>query len=106
MTSSLHGTLLRRFTALPAAEVAATAALPALLTALGGALGYALHAPPDPGLGIVMASAAALGALLRGLAPPRAPSRAGQSMLALALLVLGLIVFAREILPAEYFPDL
>ena len=105
-TSSLHGALLGRFTTLPAAEIAATAALPALLTALGGALGAALHARPDPGLGIVMGTAAAAGALLRGLAPPRAPSRVGQIALSLSLLALGLILFAREILPAAYFPDL
>jgi formylglycine-generating enzyme required for sulfatase activity/uncharacterized membrane protein YfcA len=104
--TALHAALLRRLTALPAADRAATAALPALLTALGGALGYATHARPDLGLGVVMGVAAALGALLRALAPARAPSRAGQAVLALALIGLGLVVFAREVLPAEWFPDL
>lgn len=105
-SSSIHGELLRRYTTLHPAEVAATAALPALLTALGGALGAAIHALPDPGLGAVMASSATIGGLLRGLVPPRRRSRAGQLALALALLVLGLIVFAREILPPTYFPNL
>lgn len=98
--------LLQRLTALPAAEAAATA-IPALLaTALGGGLGRALHARPDLGLGVVMACAAAIGALLRGLFPPRERGRAGQIALALALLALGLLVFAREVLPATVFPNL
>ena len=90
----------------PAAETKATA-LPALLAvALGGAIGHALHARPDLGLSAVMGSAAVIGALLRGVAPPRERSRAGQIVLALSLLALGLIVFAREILPATWFPNL
>jgi hypothetical protein len=53
-----------------------------------------------------MAFAAATGGLLRGVAPPRERSRAGQIALALAVLGLGLILFAREILPARIFPNL
>ncbi len=103
---SLQVGLLRRLTALPAAEAAATA-IPALLAmALGGGLGRALHARPDLGLGVVMACSAAIGALLRGLLPSRERSRAGQIALALALLALGLLVFAREVLPATVFPNL
>jgi formylglycine-generating enzyme required for sulfatase activity len=92
----------------PAPGAAATAtAVPTLLAAaLGGSIGHVLHARPDPGLSLVMGSAALVGALIRGLAPPRERSRAGQVVLALALLALGLIVFAREILPATVFPNL
>jgi uncharacterized membrane protein YfcA len=92
----------------PAPEANASAsALPMLLAAaLGGSIGLVLHARPDPGLSLVMGSAAFIGALIRGLAPPRERSRAGQIVLALALLALGLIVFAREILPATVFPNL
>ena len=71
--TSIHALLLRRLTALSPADAAATIALPALLTALGGALGYATHTRPDLGLGVMMATGAAGAALLRGLAPPRAP---------------------------------
>jgi len=103
---ALHAALLRRLTALAPAEVAATAALAGLLMALGGALGYATHSAPDPGLGAVMAVAAAIGGLGRGLAPPRARSRVGQAALALALLGLGLVVVARELAPQTWFPNL
>jgi hypothetical protein len=55
---------------------------------------------------VVMGSAAVVGALLRGVVPPRQRSQAGQIVLSLSLLALGLIVFAREILPATWFRNL
>ena len=104
--TTLHEAWLRRRTALAPEQVAATASAAALLTALGGVLGFATHTLPDLGLGVVMAASAAVGGLLRGLAAPRARSRAGQAVLALALLGLGLIVCARELLPQTWFPNL
>jgi uncharacterized membrane protein YfcA len=103
---SLATSLLHRLTALPAAEATATAIPVLLATALGGAVGHALHARPDLGLFIVTGSAAVVGALLRGAAPPRERSRAGQIVVSLALLALGLVVVAREICPATWFPNL
>jgi formylglycine-generating enzyme required for sulfatase activity len=76
------------------------------LFALGGALGATLHARPDLGLGVVMGTAAVSGALLRGLAPLGDRSRLRQIPLSLALFGLGLILVAREIVPATWFPNL
>ena len=92
-------------------DASPTTTLPLLLGwtalgAVGGALGALSHARPDLGLGVVMAGAAAVGAWLRGLAPGRERSRVGQVVLSLALLALGFILIAREILPATWFPNL
>ncbi|MEP7121080.1 MAG: SUMF1/EgtB/PvdO family nonheme iron enzyme [Byssovorax sp.] len=76
------------------------------LGALGGALGATVHARPDLGLGVVMGSLAVVGALLRGLAAPRERTRLGQIPLSLTLIALALILVAREIVPATWFPNL
>lgn len=88
------------------AEALATSSLPLLVTALGGLAGYATHDLPYVSLGILMSAAAAVGAFVQAVATTPGRGRASTYALSVALLVLGLIVFAREILPATIFPDL
>lgn len=85
-------------------EAEATSLLLLLAAALGGALGAGLHAHPDPGLVLVMSGFAVAGALLKSLAPSRAMSRPATGLMAFAVFALGTIIFAREILPAEWLP--
>ena len=87
-------------------DAAYVASLPALAAALGGALGYATHAAPDPALSAMMGLLAGVAALARGLSPMGERSRVGRGVLAFVLFAFGAIVIAREILPDTYFPNL